>query len=284
MAGVPLAPVHPDPHEPMLRPVDPDAVPDLSDRDAAPPEGVPDGSELKEELAARLERIDEAAAALYAEGKRAALFVLQARDTGGKDGTIRRVFGAVNPQSMALTSFAAPAGEERKHDFLWRVHRAVPGFGQVGVFNRSHYEDVLAARVRRLVPEEVWRARFEQINDFERILAGNGIVVVKLFLHISRGEQRKRLLKRLDRPEKRWKFDPTDLQDRMLWDEYTAAYRDVFARCSTGHAPWYVVPADDKTVRDFLVAGIVADTLERMDPQIPEADPEVLAYADDLRK
>ncbi len=266
-----------------LQPLRPGHAPDLDDGEAAPPPGVPGGSRLREELAERLERVGEAAAALYAEGERAALFVLQARDTGGKDGTIRRVFGAVNPQSMALTSFAAPAGEERKHDFLWRVHRAVPEFGRVGVFNRSHYEDVLAARVRRLVPEEVWRGRFEQINDFERILVRNGITVVKLFLHVSRDEQKKRLLKRLDKPEKRWKFDPTDLQDRMLWDEYTAAYRDVFARCGTEHAPWYVVPADDKTVRDFLVAGIVADTLERMEPKIPEADPEVLAYAADLR-
>ncbi|HEX8274544.1 MAG TPA: PPK2 family polyphosphate kinase [Longimicrobiaceae bacterium] len=267
----------------MLRPVDPGSAPDLTDAEAAPPSGLPRGSAMEKETARRLERIEDAAAALYAEGKRAALFVLQARDTGGKDGTIRRVFGAVNPQSMALTSFAAPAGEETRHDFLWRVHRAVPQFGQVGVFNRSHYEDVLAVRVRRLAPEEVWRGRFEQINQFEHILARNGITLVKLFLHISRDEQRRRLLKRLDKPSKRWKFDPTDLQDRMLWDEYTAAYRDVFARCSTEHAPWYVVPADDKDVRDYLVAGIVADTLERMDPQLPEADPEVMAYADDLR-
>jgi PPK2 family polyphosphate:nucleotide phosphotransferase len=267
----------------MLRPVDPRFPPDLTDAEAAPPSDLPRGSDMDKETAALLERIEEAGTALHAEGKRAALFVLQARDTGGKDGTIRRVFGAVNPQSMALTSFAAPAGEERKHDFLWRVHRAVPEFGQVGVFNRSHYEDVLAVRVRRLVPEEVWRARFEHINEFERILTGNGITLVKLFLHISRDEQRKRLLKRLDKPSKRWKFDPTDLQDRMLWDEYTAAYRDVFARCSTEQAPWYVIPADDKGVRDYLVAQIVADTLERMDPQLPEADPEVMAYADDLR-
>jgi PPK2 family polyphosphate:nucleotide phosphotransferase len=267
----------------MLRPVDPGFAPDLTDAEAAPPSGLPRGSDLDGETAALLERVEEAGTALHAEGKRAALFVLQARDTGGKDGTIRRVFGAVNPQSMALTSFAAPAGEERRHDFLWRVHRAVPEWGQVGVFNRSHYEDVLAVRVRRLVPEEVWRGRFEQINEFERMLASNGVTVVKLFLHISRDEQRKRLLKRLDKPSKRWKFDPTDLQDRMLWDEYTAAYRDVFARCSTEHAPWYVVPADDKGARDYLVAQIVADTLERMDPQLPEADPEVLAYADDLR-
>ncbi|MEW5929693.1 MAG: PPK2 family polyphosphate kinase [Gemmatimonadota bacterium] len=267
----------------MLHPVAPGSAPDLADPAAAPPEGLPRRSELEAELGGRLERIEQAATALHAEGRRAALFVLQARDTGGKDGTIRRVFGAVNPQSMALTSFAAPAGEERRHDFLWRVHRAVPEWGQVGVFNRSHYEDVLAARVRRLVPDEVWRGRFEQINEFERILHRNGVTIVKLFLHISRGEQRKRLRKRLEKPSKRWKFDPTDLQDRVLWDEYTEAYRDVFARCSTEHAPWYVVPADDKTVRDYLVAGIVADTLERMDPQLPEADPEVLAYAEELR-
>ncbi|HEV2148488.1 MAG TPA: PPK2 family polyphosphate kinase [Longimicrobiaceae bacterium] len=267
----------------LLSPVRPEAVPPLRDEDAAAPGELPSGPALRERLDELLGRIERSATALYAEGSRAALFILQARDTGGKDGTIRRVFGAVNPQSLALTSFAAPTGVERRHDFLWRVHQAVPAFGQVGVFNRSHYKDVLAARVRRLVPEEVWRGRYEQINDFERILARNGITVVKLFLHVSSDEQRRRLLKRLDRPHKRWKFDPTDLEDRMLWDEYTAAYRDVFERCSTEHAPWYVVPADDKHVRDVLVAEVVAETLERMDPQTPEADPEVLAYADQLR-
>lgn len=267
-----------------LAPVRPDEVPPLTDEEAAPPEGAPHGEERAEELADALKRIEELSTALFAEGKRALLFVLQARDTGGKDGTIRHVFGAVNPQSLLVTPFGVPAGDELKHDFLWRVHRAVPPLGRVGVFNRSHYEDVLVARVRGLVPPEVWSARYEQINDFERLLTRSGVAVVKLFLHVSRGEQKRRLLKRLERPQKRWKFDPSDLDARDRWDEYTEAYRDVLARCSTPEAPWYVVPADHKKVRDLLVARLVLETLERMDPRYPEPDLPAEEYLERLRR
>jgi PPK2 family polyphosphate:nucleotide phosphotransferase len=268
---------------PLLNPIDPNHPPALADEEATPPSAAPHGNGLERETDALLERLTQLSEALTAEGKRSLLVVLQARDGGGKDGTIRKVFGAVNPQGMHLASFAAPAGEERRHDYLWRVHRAAPEFGQVGVFNRSHYEDVLAVRVRRLALPEQWEKRFAQINDFERMLAENGTTIVKLFLHISRDEQKKRLLKRLNRPEKRWKFDPTDLQDRAMWDEYTEAYQDVLTRCSTPHAPWYVVPADEKKVRDFLVAEVVVDVLERMAPQIPDADPEVMKMIDDIK-
>jgi PPK2 family polyphosphate:nucleotide phosphotransferase len=264
----------------LLKPIDPSQRPLLSDEEAAPPSGVPGGKHLDRETEELLGRLEKLAAALHAEGKRSLLVVLQARDGGGKDGTIRKVFGAVNPQGMHLASFAAPAGEELRHDYLWRVHRATPEYGQVGVFNRSHYEDVLVARVRELVPRERWEKRYDQINDFERMLHENGTTILKFFLHISKGEQKSRLLKRLNRPEKRWKFAPSDLEDRQLWDEYTEAYRDALTRCSTPHAPWYVVPADEKPVRDYLVAQVLVEALEKMAPQIPEADPTVLAMAD----
>ena len=202
--------------------------------------------------------------------------MLQARDTGGKDGTIRQVFGAFSPQGVRVTSFARPTEVELAHDFLWRVHKETPPRGVVGVFNRSHYEDVLAVRVRKLVPEDVWRKRYQQIVDFERMLTENGTTIVKLFLHISRDEQAERLRARLDDPEKNWKFEEGDIDDRARWDDYTAAYEEAITRCSTPWAPWYVVPADKKKARNYLVAEIVADTLERMDPQYPRADERVL--------
>jgi PPK2 family polyphosphate:nucleotide phosphotransferase len=267
---------------PLLQPIDPSQLPRLSDDEAEPPSDVAHGKHLERDTEELLERLEKLAAALHAEGQRSLLVVLQARDGGGKDGTIRKVFGAINPQGMHLASFAAPAGAEVKHDYLWRIHQAVPEFGQVGVFNRSHYEDVLVARVRSLVPRERWEQRFAQINDFERMLAENGTTILKFFLHISKHEQRDRLLRRLNRPDKRWKFAPSDLEDRLLWDEYTLAYQDVLTRCSTPHAPWYVVPADEKPVRDFLVAQVVVDALERMAPRIPEADPKVLELADKI--
>ena len=267
---------------PLLHPIDPKNLPRLSDDEAEPPKDIPGGKHLDRDTDDLLERLEKLAAALHAEGRRSLLVVLQARDGGGKDGTIRKVFGAINPQGMHLASFAAPAGAEVKHDYLWRIHQAAPEVGQVGVFNRSHYEDVLVARVRSLVPRERWEQRFDQINDFERMLVENGTTILKFFLHISKHEQRDRLLRRLNRPEKRWKFAPSDLEDRLLWDEYTAAYLDVLGRCSTPYAPWYVVPADEKPVRDYLVAQVVVDALERMAPRIPEADPKVLELADKI--
>lgn len=266
----------------LLTPLRPGTSVPLRDEDAQPPSGTPRGDALDRELEKLLGRLEELGTALYAESRRALLVVLQARDTGGKDGTIRKVFGALRPQNLRLTDFAAPSREELAHDFLWRVHRAVPPFGKIGVFNRSHYEDVLVARVRGLVPEEAWSKRYEQINAFEGILVENGVTIIKFFLHISPEEQKQRFLKRLQDPAKNWKFQAGDLDDRALWDEYTQAYQDVLFRCSTPHAPWYIVPADKKSVRNLLVAQVVVDTLQRMAPEYPAADPEVLGQVEEL--
>jgi len=260
----PLPPVPPG------EPVRLDAVP------TTPPGRTPTGKALEKATDALLERLESLQAALHAEGRRSLLVVLQARDAGGKDGTIRRVFGAMRPQGVRVTSFRAPSAEELDRDFLWRVHREVPGRGMVGVFNRSHYEDVLAVRVRGLAPEEVWRPRFEHITAFERMLADAGTRILKIFLHVSRDEQARRLRERLEDPAKNWKFDPGDVDDRARWDEYTAAYEDAIARCNAAEAPWWVVPADDKKARDYLVAGIVVDALAGMDPRPPRADERVL--------
>jgi PPK2 family polyphosphate:nucleotide phosphotransferase len=252
-----------------LEPVAPGAVPRLSDADALVSENVPDDAELHARIAEIGQRMDRLQNALYAEGKRAVLAVLQARDGAGKDSTIRRVFGQLNPQGFAVTGFKVPTPVELSHDFLWRVHQAVPPKGTIGVFNRSHYEDVLVVRVHGLVPEEVWRPRYEQINQFERFLTENGVTILKFFLHISKEEQHRRLLERLDDPAKYWKFNPGDLGERDRWDDYTRAYQDMLARTSTPDAPWYVVPADKKLPRDVLVAQVVVEALERLDPHFP---------------
>jgi PPK2 family polyphosphate:nucleotide phosphotransferase len=209
---------------------------------------------------------------LWAESRRSLLVVLQGMDGSGKDGTIRHVFGALAPQAMDVTAFRAPNETELAHDFLWRIHRHTPPHGEVGIFNRSHYEDVVVARVKKLVPEEVWRARYGLINGFEELLAHGGTTVVKLFLHISEDEQRKRLQARLEDPTKRWKFRVGDLDDRKLWDDYQKAYEDAIEKTSTGHAPWYVVPADHKWYRNWAAMQIIVSTLEDMDPQYPEPE------------
>ena len=252
-----------------LDPVQPGTRVRLTDEGAAPPPSAPDKESALEHVGKLTRRMDELQEALYAERKRALLVVLQGRDTSGKDGTIRKVFGPLNPEALVITSFKVPTAIELAHDFLWRVHQAVPPRGSVGIFNRSHYEDVLAVRVHHLVPEPVWRPRFEHINLFERLLAENGVTVLKFFLHISREEQRERLLARLQDPTKYWKFSPGDLDERDKWDAYTEAYEEALARTSTPAAPWYVIPADKKYVRDLLVAQVVTDALERMDPKFP---------------
>jgi len=265
-----------------IDPVPPDTSVDLAAAPTTPPDDTPHGDELVERTAKLLARLEDAQAALLAEGERALLIVLQARDTGGKDGTIRHVFGAFSPQGVRVTTFARPTEAELAHDFLWRVHRETPPRGMVGVFNRSHYEDVLAVRVRNLAPERVWRPRYQQIVDFERMLAENGTTIVKLFLHISREEQAERLRARLADPEKNWKFEEGDIDDRARWDDYTAAYEEAIARCTTPWAPWYVVPADKKKARNYLVAEIVAGVLERMNPRYPRADERVIGLLDKI--
>ncbi len=267
---------------PLLDPVPPGHRPRFRDDEAAPPSSLPTEEERRAMLRERLDRIARLSAVLRAEGHQALLVVLQSRDAGGKDGTIRRVFGAVDPQALRVTAFGVPSGEETRHDFLWRAHRAVPPYGAVGVWNRSHYEDVLVARVRGLVPEKTWSRRYQHIADFERMLTENRVRILKLFLHVSRDEQARRQRKRIESPEKRWKFDAGDLKDRERWDEYTSAYRDVFERCGTREAPWWVVPADDKRVRDLLVADVVAETLEAMGPRVPDGVPGIERYLDEL--
>lgn len=259
-----------------LPPVMPGAVVRLDDTAARPPADAPRREAAEKELHHLTRRMDVLQRRLWAEGRQALLVILQARDAGGKDGTIRRVFGPLDALGVSVTAFRAPSEEEREHDFLWRVHRHVPPLGHVGIFNRSHYEDVLVARVRRLVPEVVWEARYAQINDFERLLGENRVALLKFFLHISKDEQRKRLLARLDDPRKNWKVSPDDYVDRDLWDEYTEAYEAAISRCGPASAPWYVVPADSKPLRNVLVARTVVLTLERMNPQPPTADPALI--------
>jgi PPK2 family polyphosphate:nucleotide phosphotransferase len=201
---------------------------------------------------------------LYADGRYALLVVLQAIDGGGKDSTIRHVLSAFNPQGCTVTSFKAPTPEELRHDYLWRVHQHVPPHGEVAVFNRSHYEDVLVVRVDELVPREVWTARYQQINEFEQLLHAANTRVVKLFLHISRDEQKRRFQERLDEPSKQWKFDPADLKKRKQWADYQSAYEAMLRRCSTSHAPWHVIPSDHKWLRDLAVAQILKDALSEL--------------------
>jgi PPK2 family polyphosphate:nucleotide phosphotransferase len=207
----------------------------------------------------------------YVDGRRALLVVIQAMDTGGKDGTIKHVFSGVNPAGCQVTSFKAPSSEELRHDFLWRVSKVLPAKGTFGIFNRSHYEDVLIVRVHGLVPKEVWKQRFEHINAFERYLASEGTVIVKFFLHISKAEQKRRLEERLEDDRKHWKFDPADLSERKHWKEYQCAYEDIIRNCSAPWAPWYVVPADHKWFRNFMVARALVDTLSKLDLKCPKA-------------
>ena len=214
---------------------------------------------------------------LYAERARSLLVVLQGMDTSGKDGTIKHAMASLSPSAMAVTAFRQPTPQELRHHFLWRIRRALPAPGQIGIFNRSHYEDVVVVRVKRLVPTAEWSSRFEQINAFERQLAKGGTTLLKVFLHISRDEQRRRLLARLDDPTKRWKFNPNDLDDRARWDEFQAAYDDALTRCSTDAGPWYVVPADRKWYRNWAVSGLLAETFEEMAPDYPKPELDLAA-------
>ncbi|HEY4348167.1 MAG TPA: polyphosphate kinase 2 family protein [Gaiellaceae bacterium] len=209
---------------------------------------------------------------LQAEGTRSLLLVLQGMDASGKDGTIRNVLSGVNPQGCRIVSFREPSATELAHDFLWRIHAACPARGELAIFNRSHYEDVVAVRVRNIAPEPVWRPRFVSIRAFEKSLVHEGTAIVKVFLHVSREEQRKRLQERLDNPEKRWKFRAGDLDDRARWDDFAAAYEEAISETSTECAPWYIVPADHNWVRNLAVAEILVEALEHLDPRLPQAD------------
>lgn len=242
---------------------------------AARRDDAPDKRALVEATDALLSRLADLQDAFHADGGHALLLILQGRDAAGKDGVIKRVYGAFNPTGVLVAAFGPPTALELRHDFLWRIHQVVPPRGMIGVFNRSHYEDVLAVRVRKLAPVAVWQARFDQINHFETMLHENGVVIRKCFLHISQDEQRERLLARLDDPRKNWKFRREDLDDRALWDDYSEAYREVLTRCSTPYAPWYVVPSDSKTMRNYLIARMLVDTLEGLDLTYPPMQNEV---------
>ena len=234
--------------------------------------------DTRERLETLLKRRDALQERLYAEGKQSLLIVFQAMDTGGKDGAIKRLLEGLNPAGIRVASFKAPSRTEMAHDFLWRIHAETPEKGFIGVWNRSHYEDVLIARVHELVPEKVWRARYRQINDFEEMLAETGTTVVKFYLHISPDEQKNRLEARLADPDKHWKFNVADLAERKLWDNYQAAYEDAINECSTEFAPWNIVPANHKWARDIAIAERVNAVLETMNPHYPEIkfDPETV--------
>jgi len=233
------------------------------------------GKKKLKELNKDLEKLQEM---LYAEGKRRVLVILQGMDTSGKDGVIRHVFEGVNPQGVKVTSFKVPTSLELAHDYLWRVHQKTPGKGEIVIFNRSQYEDVLVVRVHDMVPAEVWKKRYEQINNFERLLAEEGTLILKFFLHINLEEQAKRFLARVETPEKNWKFNPGDLEERQYWEQYTKAYEDVLNKTSTEHAPWFVIPSNRKWYRNLAIASILVDALKGLKMSYPTAVEDLETY------
>jgi PPK2 family polyphosphate:nucleotide phosphotransferase len=241
----------------------------LSKYDADDTHGWEKGNKAAESTAKKCAQLDSLQYLLYAEHKHALLLVFQGLDAAGKDGTIRHVMSGVNPQGCQVTSFKVPSAEEAAHDFLWRIHKAVPPNGYIGIFNRSHYEDVLVARVHDLVPKEVWSARYGEINDFEEMLEKNNVKVLKFFLHISKDEQKKRFMERIDDPDKRWKISNADFNERKFWDDYTKAYEAALERCSTDISPWYIIPANKKWFRNLAVSHIVCETLEGIHMKFP---------------
>jgi PPK2 family polyphosphate:nucleotide phosphotransferase len=248
-----------------LREIDPDAT------DGAPGDKAAT-TELLADLGAKTWEYQEK---LYAEQKRSLLVVLQAMDAGGKDGTISHVFRGLNPQGVKVSSFKVPTDQELAHDFLWRVHERAPAKGEIGVFNRSHYEDVLVVRVHDIVPESVWRPRYERIREFERLLLDSGTHIVKLFLHISKDEQANRMRERVEDPSKRWKFRLADLDERKRWDDYQAAFEEAIAETSTADAPWYVIPANRNWYRNWAVSTVLLETFAAIDPQYPPSEEDL---------
>jgi PPK2 family polyphosphate:nucleotide phosphotransferase len=250
--------------------VAPDSKVKLSRIDPGSTPGVRDRAQAERLLERNVERLFDLQYRLYAENRRSLLIVLQAMDAAGKDGTIRNVMRGLNPQGCSVTPFKQPSAEELDHDFLWRVHQAVPARGDIGIFNRSHYEDVLVVRVLDLAPRSVWSGRFEQINAFEEMLTANDTVILKFYLHISKEEQLERFRARLDDPEKNWKFAPGDLETRKHWDAYVKAYEDVLSRCSKKGAPWFVIPSNRKWYRNLAVSQIIVETLSSLDMRFPK--------------
>jgi len=238
----------------------------------------PDGKDASLKLLAEIKaELYDLQVKLHAEKKHRLLVILQGMDTAGKDGTIRHVFGGLDPQGVHVATFGKPTALELSHDYLWRIYQAVPSLGEIVIFNRSQYEDVLAVRVRHLKPPEVWKKRFDHINDFERMLTDEGVSIVKIFLHISHEEQRQRLLKRKNDPRKQWKLMPEDVKDRDLWPSYVEAYEDAIARTSTKYAPWHIIPADRKWYRNVAVANLIRGTLADLKPEFPKPGFDVSA-------
>ncbi|GAB4447900.1 MAG: polyphosphate kinase 2 family protein [Anaerolineae bacterium] len=250
----------------------------LKDFDPDDTGGFKSKKDAKDQTKENLEKLRDLQEMLYAQGEHALLIVLQAMDAGGKDGAIKHVMGAFNPQGVQVAPFKVPTEEELAHDFLWRVHKVTPRRGMVGIFNRSHYEDVLVVRVKSLVPEDVWRKRYDHINAFERLLADSGVTIVKFFLHISKEEQAERLRARQETPSKQWKFAPGDLKERTRWDDYMAAFEEALTRCNTEYAPWYVIPANRKWYRNLAVSQILLETMERMGLRYPDPIPDIASY------
>jgi PPK2 family polyphosphate:nucleotide phosphotransferase len=246
----------------------------MKDFDCNPKHGF-SRDEIEAKLAVLHEEMFELQAKLYAEGKKSLLIVLQAMDAGGKDGTIKSVFTGLNPQACEVSSFKEPSKEELAHDYLWRIHKQVPPRGVIGIFNRSHYEDVTAARVEKYVPTNVWQRRYADINYFEKLLSDEGVVIRKFFLNVSKKEQKKRFQARLDVARKHWKFSKNDVLKRKKWDDYMHAFEDVFSKCSKPYAPWIIVPADDKPYRNLIVAKEIVDTLKMINPKFPEVQEDL---------
>jgi PPK2 family polyphosphate:nucleotide phosphotransferase len=241
----------------------------LSDYDPSETKLMPEKAQAEKEIEKDIGRLDELQERLYAENRRSLLVILQGMDASGKDGTIKHVMTGLNPQTCTVSSFKVPAGEELDHDFLWRIERAMPRKGYIGVYNRSQYEDVLAARIHKLVRPEVWKQRYDQINRFEELKTELGISILKFFLHISKDEQKKRLEERLASPRKNWKFSMADARERELWNDYQAAYEDALSKCSTKWAPWYIIPANHKWHRNWMVARTIVERLESLNLKYP---------------
>jgi PPK2 family polyphosphate:nucleotide phosphotransferase len=263
--------------------VEPGTKVKLVKRDPDDTAGVREKSNYDRILQSNIQRLFDLQTLLAASNKYAILIVLQAMDAGGKDGTIRHVMTGLNPQACRVTAFKAPTEEELHHDFLWRIHRAIPRRGEIGIFNRSHYEDVLVARVHKLVPKSVWAERYKQINDFEKIMAENNVVMFKFFLHISKEEQALRLAERIADPQKNWKISIADITERTYWDDYVTAYEDALTKCSTARAPWYVIPSNKKWFRNLAVSQILADEMAGWNMEYPPSAADLSELREKLR-
>ncbi len=250
----------------------------LKDRATDSSDDKIDRDDAEKQTHENLNQLKELQRKFYADGRYAVWVCLQAMDAGGKDSTIRRVFGRINPQGCRVTSFKVPTELERSHDYLWRHHLACPAAGMIGIHNRSHYETVLIERVKKLAPEKVWRRRYEQINQFESMIASEGTAIMKLYLHLSKDEQKERLLDRQQRPDKHWKFNPADLEERARWNDYQQAFEDALTKSSTEAAPWYAIPADQKWYRDYLISGMMVKMLENLDLKYPNPPAGIEEY------